>query len=108
MQRDGLPVGCNPPEGCFICKFRDCVNNIGGLTAEFDFGGFKQRQARMTRAEYNKRRNEERRIRAELHLCTKCGKPLTPEDGNHKTCRECRERKHKYMQAYMKKKGAEK
>ena len=52
----------------------------------------------------NKKRDMERRIREEKHLCIYCGKPLTEEDGEHKSCEACREaRRAKFRERRRKK-----
>ena len=102
---EGWPVGCNPPETCFTCRHPDCRNTSNRLSKEEqDFnacGGNEHKENWKER----KRKKEKRKERIAKHLCSQCGKPLTPEDGNHRTCRRCRAYHKKHRLQWEKKHG---
>ena len=88
------PEGCEPPETCFNCPFADCINAGPPTVGESaymvighapDFVDLQKIKAR------NKKKTIST-LRAATGCCSKCGKPLTAADGDHKTCNACRKR----------------
>ena len=92
MSRGYRPEGCNPPETCFTCRHPDCKNEsikITSTEAAYERAGFTREYTPAYGP--NKNRDMKRRIREATGRCIYCGKPLTAEDGEHKSCAACRE-----------------
>ena len=94
MNRDYWPEGCNPPETCFTCRHPDCRNRLSGTKKEFDFTRRGLAPDYVVAHGSNEKRSARRRFREENGLCIYCGKPLTAEDGEYKSCAACREMQH--------------
>ena len=88
------PEGCNPPETCFTCRHPDCRNSLAGTKKEFDFTRRGFAPDYVVAHGSNEKRNARRRSREKNGLCIYCGKPLTAEDGEYKSCAACREMQH--------------
>lgn len=91
------PIGCNPPETCFTCRWPDCRNQENKLSKKeqaYNACGGKEKEEG-----WKERKKAQHQMRLEMHMCIICGKPLTGNDGRYKTCAKCRsyknERRHK-------------
>ena len=82
-------MGCNPPETCFTCRHPDCKNNCLANKAESKFTELGMQENEQDR---KAEKRELYQMRKKLHLCTRCGKELTAEDGGYAICRSCRAR----------------
>lgn len=92
MSSSYWPEGCNPSETCFTCRHPDCKNGsikITSTEAAYECAGVTQGYTPAHGS--NKKRAMKRRIREENSLCIYCGKPLTAEDGEYKSCAACRD-----------------